>query len=806
MPAQHRVTSILLGSVLFCSGATALVYEVIWQRQFALLFGSGAPATAIVLAAYFAGLGLGSFIFGRWAGRRGKPLRWYAALELAIGCGALMVAPLLSSYAKLYPGIVANFGGNGTALLAVKGTLAFVAIVIPTAAMGGTLPVLAELVDRQKEQLGLRVGWLYVVNTAGAALGAAAVPYVLLPWLGTSRTVLSCAAINVAIGLAALWMNRRWREVTMLLTGVPKKPQERGRAWLTLAFVSGAGTFALQVLWNRAFAQVHENSIHSFAVIATVFIIAIALGAQGARWLLRKGIRFEKGFGTAWIIGGLAVGFCPALFIAVTHGLDYLRGHSTGLLMQSAGLILVPVALLATGMPLLFQKLGSVSKNSAANVTGQILAANIAGSIVGALAGGFALPKLLGMWNTMIATGALFAVAGAWVLWKSAGARLGAILGALALAWLQHRADLPRVRVEAKQGERVAAVEEGAHGIAAVTERAGSRRLKLNNHYTLGGTFATGDERVQAHIPLLIHPRPRRAIFLGFGTGITAGGALFHPAVTVETVELVPEVLGLAEKYFADENGNFHAQTNARVIVDDARNFLRGSRAKFDVIVSDIVVPWQQGEAALYTVEHFTAAKRALNSNGVFCVWAPLFQLGETEFQILLRTFASVFGRAQVWRGDFSPTRPALALVASDRALNEVDVQRRLSEMKSDPSNPHVQNTRAFWMHFIGIVESHEVMEKRINSEDRPWLELLAPRHEERGTFFTGRRLEAWEKEIAKSDVLTGDAAAGQAAGRLMMEFTMATSEGQRPRAEQIQARLREMLGEEAFGLVFGVR
>src|SRR5215207_11484898 len=132
MPAQHRVASVLLGCLFFCSGAIALVYEVIWQRQFALLFGSGAPATATILAAYFAGLGLGSFIFGRWASRGGKPLHCYAALEFAIGVGALMVAPLLSSYAKLYPGIVAHFGGNAMALLAVKGTLASVAIVIPT--------------------------------------------------------------------------------------------------------------------------------------------------------------------------------------------------------------------------------------------------------------------------------------------------------------------------------------------------------------------------------------------------------------------------------------------------------------------------------------------------------------------------------------------------------------------------------------------------------------------------------------------------------------------------------------------------
>src|SRR5258705_1587790 len=162
---------------------------------------------------------------------------------------------------------------------------------------------------------------------------------------------------------------------------------------------------------------------------------------------------------------------------------------------------------------------------------------------------------------------------------------------------MQATADLPNTHLDAKHGEQLLVVREGPHGIVAVTERAHSRRLKLNNHYTLGGTFATGDERVQAHIPLLIHPQPRRVVFLGFGTGITAGGALFHRGVNIDAVELVPDVSRLASRYFAEANGNFHTQTNTRMIVDDARNFLRGSHAKYDVIISDIVVPWQQGES-----------------------------------------------------------------------------------------------------------------------------------------------------------------------------------------------------------------
>jgi spermidine synthase len=798
MAGRRNAASALLPFVFFCSGGIALVYEVLWQRQFALLFGSGAPATAVVLAAYFSGLGVGSFVFGRWGGQLSRPLNWYAGLEFVIALGALLVLPVLSLYEKWYPEIVQNFGGAPAQLLCAKGLLALAAILIPTAAMGATLPVLAELVDPHKKQLGLRVGWLYVVNTAGAAAGAACVPYVLLPQLGMSKTVLACAAGNIVIGLLALWMRTRWPSTAAI--AMPKVRVRVPGRWLGLAFVSGAGIFALQVLWNRAFAQVHENSIYSFAVVVTIFIVAIALGGQAARWILRKGIEVDRALGTTWVIGGIAVAFCPALFVAWTNGLAYFRGEWMSLVLRGGSLVLLPAALLAAGLPLLIEKLGHLSKKSAVEVMGNILALNITGSIAGALLAGFALPAWLGMWNAMVAVGAMFAVAGASMLWKSAAPRAVLVLALVAFAWVHQRADLPRTRLDEKRGEQLLALKESGYGIVAVTGRADSRRLKLNNNYTLGGTSATGDERMQAHIPLLIHPRPQRAVFLGFGTGITAGGALFHPGISVQAVELVPEVSALAAKYFAEANENFQAHSSARLIIDDARNFLRGTHDKFDVMVNDIVVPWQQGEGALYTREHFVAAKRALNTNGVFCVWIPAFQLGQTEFNILLRTFLSVFGRAQVWRGDFSPSRPALALIACERPLNQADIERRLGEMKADPANPHLRSARAFWMHFIGILNDEDIAEPRINSEDRPWIELFAPRQE---NFLTGRRLQLWQS--AMGGHLEGDAEVGRAAGHMMLEFTVATSESNRQRAQQIQGRLREMLGAETFQLVFGV-
>lgn len=310
----------VVAAMLFVSGAVALVYEVVWQRQFALLFGSGAPATAAVLAAYFAGLGAGAYGVGRVARRWTRPLRAYAVLEALIGAGALLVSPLLAWFEYGYPWLYGQLSDRPAAFMAARVAVAFGAVLLPTFCMGGTLPLLGRLVDANQHRLGVTAGWLYVVNTLGAALGALAVPFFFLPRFGLANTVWLCAAVNGAIAAAAWAMDRRGvgvegavteeRATAAALTkqrpptseekracarregeagGRSKDETTKSGAVLAFALMSGVVTFALQVLWNRAFAQVHENSMYSFAAIVAVVIFALAVGAQVARVALRRG-------------------------------------------------------------------------------------------------------------------------------------------------------------------------------------------------------------------------------------------------------------------------------------------------------------------------------------------------------------------------------------------------------------------------------------------------------------------------------------------------------------------------------------
>lgn len=825
----------LLPVFLFISGAVALVYEIVWQRQFALLFGSATPATAAVLAGYFAGLGVGAFVIGRWAGKWTRPLRAYAVLELMVGVGALIVTPLLAGFEQAYPWLYESLSGRPGLFMTIRTAVVFAVVLIPTFCMGGTLPLLGQWVDRGQQRLGLTAGWLYVVNTVGAGLGALAVPFLLLPQLGLAHTVWLCVTLNGLLALAAWWLDRRTQSAVQTPVTVLTSPKNLAKEKqihpptpvIFLALVSGVVTFALQVLWNRAFAQVHENSMYSFSVIVAVVIFALAIGAQLARLGLRWGFAPRRLIGGAWIAAGFIVLSGPWVFFKLSNGLSYLAAsggwtaHAIHLTGFASAIILIPMALLGIGLPAIMEQAGRNSSDAASRVLGRLLAANIMGSVVGALAAGFILPQWLGLWGSIFWLGSLILAAGLWQWpqWTNPRSRqkFALILGVVWLAalWPAMNLSLPRVRLAVSQEEKLIALSEGPHGITAVVERTGSRRLKLNNHYGLGGTGSTGDERMQAHIPLLLHPAPQQVAFLGLGTGITAGGALFHPIDRLTVMELVPEVAAAARTHFREANQGVLDDPRTVVVADDARHYLRGSVVRFDVIVGDLVVPWRQGEGALFTREQFEAAREALAPRGLFCQWLPLFQLSEVEANILARTFLTVFPHAQVWRGDFSPTEPAIALIGSaeDLPLDVESLRRRLTQMQPDDTNPQLQSTDAFWMNYVGELHAADLpaSDKRINQEDRPWIELLGPMLHSGGDqekLFTGRRLQTWLDQVMlrsqnRMPPLPAQERSAVHAGQVFSEMMLCVAEDNRSGATVLRDRLEKMLPPATFQRLF---
>jgi spermidine synthase len=247
----------------------------------------------------------------------------------------------------------------------------------------------------------------------------------------------------------------------------------------------------------------------------------------------------------------------------------------------------------------------------------------------------------------------------------------------------------------------------------------------------LGGTAAATNQRRQGLLPLLLHPEARRVAFVGLATGITASAG---PALGVQettAIELVPEVAALARRYFAPWNAGVLERPDVRLVLDDGRRHLAATGDQFDVVVSDLFIPWHASAGNLYAREMYETVARRLTPGGLFCQWLPLYQLTREEFDIIVRTFLAVFPQASLWRGDFYPSAPIVGLVGQ-LAPQPVDLGRlgeRLRNLPEWSRDSLLTSPQGLIMFYAGdLTRTADLFAKApLNTDDRPLIEFLAP-------------------------------------------------------------------------------
>ncbi len=766
-----------LFAIFFASGFTGLVYEVLWLRQLSLLFGSTAPAAATTLAVFFAGLSLGSWLLGERAARSPRPLRLYALLEVGVAVTAAAYFLLLDLYHAVYAPLFRTFEGHVAAFIAVKVALSAGVLLPPAILMGGTFPVLGQHLVRRRSELGRVASLLYAVNTLGGAAGALAAGFWLPVILGFRRSYLMAMGFSIGLGAAAAlvdwWEGRRERPEPAAVPEPSESdispPSQRGL--LILAFLSGFAALSAEVLWTRMFAQVLHNSVYSFAIILVTFLTALALGSVLTHFLSRSSLRARPALFWLLMLAGIGTGASPLLFYWITGGLDYVAGtapwpqYVLAVFRTAAEVMFVPGVLIGSVFPFLL-KVAEESVQSPGRVIGRLAAVNTAGSIVGSLCAGFVLLSWLGLWASLRTVALVYFLA-AWALAGrevSSRAWVGALPAAALLIFVTFLdpSRLPVVRAGAPGAECIYQVWESSQGIVAVVRDGDDLRLKVDNYYSLGGTAARTYEETQADIPIVIHPRPRSAFFLGLGTGITAGAALRHPSIErVTTCELIADVAVATRKYFGSYINGLFDDPRSKVVIEDGRNYLLGTAERYDVIVSDLFIPWQPGAGSLYSKEHFEAVRRRLKPGGIFAQWLPLYQLSRQEFFTIAHTMLDVFPQVTLWRGDFFPQKPIVALVGSesDQPLDAEALVRNFRKRRGDEhaSRDAVMGLSAlFYAGDLG--RSRDLFAGYpVNTDDRPLIEYSSPvtqrEHWGRGKpWFTGLDLAAlYETLLART-------------------------------------------------------
>lgn len=422
---MDKYRKIILG-LFFLSGICGLIYEVIWVRMLGLVFGNTIYAVSTVLAAFMAGLALGSWYFGKYIDRSTSPLKVYGMLEAGIGIYCILTPILFMIIQKIYISLGATQVTAGPILLIFL--LGFITILIPTALMGGTLPVLSKYFVGQTEDIGSNVGILYSVNTWGAVLGAFATGYILIMLLGVEGTLYVAAATNLAIagvvfllakGVAPLAMRQRETSVVTPKISPPSLLATRYSLLVLIAIgLSGFTALTYEVVWTRVLSMVLGSSVYAFATMLCAFLAGIALGSMiyakfsGGVGLYARNNTPTKDYTTfGFLEGAIGVsvlllipvfGILPFTFLKIfkTVGQNFV-GFQFFQFLLAFGVMLVPTTLFGATVPLACKIYSGSRQNMVGSSVGNVYAANTIGAILGSILAGFAFVHLIGLQKTI---------------------------------------------------------------------------------------------------------------------------------------------------------------------------------------------------------------------------------------------------------------------------------------------------------------------------------------------------------------------------------------------------------------------
>ncbi|MCA9124165.1 MAG: fused MFS/spermidine synthase [Planctomycetaceae bacterium] len=752
--ALSTTRSALCYFIFFLSGAAALVYEISWSRQIGLLFGHTVHAAAVVLASYFAGMAVGHVIGARWSSRV-SPLLGYGIAEFVVAGWACLI-PLLLSLSEA-PEIASWLSSSSFAWqTAVRVVFAFLLLLPATTALGATLPMMAEFLTLQSSRdiadstNAARVSLAYALNTAGALVGVLSATFFMLVLVGVRTSSYVAAGVSAACAIAGSRVESQESRAGRYLSSSSRLLSLDSRLfWLFLAALSGFGTLALEVLYTRMFSLVFHNSTYTFGAVVAVFLGSLALGAALAARLQSR-YRLVGLAGWASGSGALATAFSVLVFVGLTDLDYYSYGESFSQYLTGAFVLVVlvvapPITLLGMLLPFAWKAAGGADR--AGQVVGWLTAANTIAAAAGALAASFLLLPWIGLWQSFVLLGASFLVVGLALLLRS-GRPVWACVGAVvfgALALVALRSPIEPNHNRTQPGEQLVRRWSSPYGWIDVVrhEKTGAFRVRQNLHYRFGRTGGNAREYRQTHIPLLLHEQPRDVLFMGLGTGLTAGGAIPHREVeNIVAVELIPEVVEAA-RLLAEHNYGVVDHEKVEIRVDDARHYLLATDRRFDVIVSDLFVPWESESGYLYTVEHYRVARQRLKPGGLFCQWLPLYQVGAREFELIADSFASVFPVTTIWWGEMDAARPVIALVGSDAPIEIVAgrLAARLATLRrtARSSDENLHTVERFWSNYQGDWTPGN--SSRLNTDEHPRVEFLTPVSNRDQKLLNGTRL-----------------------------------------------------------------
>jgi len=671
-------------TAFFASGASSLIAEVTWNRMLIVVVGNSMSATAMIIVVFMGGLGLGSFVGGKVFGHRKASLIPYLLLEIAIGIYVLLSPSLFDLLSHLFTALAESVD-NRAGLTMARMVVSSAALLLPAALMGATFPaVISGAAPDSPSQRTARTGYLYSINTLGAAVGCFAGGYHLLLEFGVQATLTLAFGLYLFAALCAfvanLMITSKPREIDVTAVVEVNEPDVAvgTQRFLGIAtFAIGFAVLAYEVLLTRLSILYLGNSVSVFPLVLTSFLLGTGISAVLGTWLYgvlrRKTYAANRLFGFTALAAGALVLVTPYLLLT-----DWVIGPDQFARFADSGsrnplpilaIIVAPTILIGALLPIAIRMLQSGERGEATRQAATLYAFNTAGGMLGAGLVNHCLVPLIGIQGAficlmLICVGvgifSLLPPAGSVRRWSVAGLSM-ALLAVVLSVGLPGMMNLYAAKIAESTGARsaqVRLVHEGRAATVTVIDQSDPRKGTYRDMYLNGVEEAstrywhTQLFKFLGVFPVLAHSsdQPKEVLVIAFGAGITAGSVLASDRVAaLDVVDLNPDVEGIND-LFTDVNGDVFHKPRFHFHNDDGRNYLVTSNKRYDVIISDSTHPRAYDSWILYTEEFYRSVRERLHSGGVFAQWVPV--LGSMQgdlFRIHLNTFRRVFPNATFW-------------------------------------------------------------------------------------------------------------------------------------------------------------
>jgi spermidine synthase len=702
-PMVLTLSNRLLFTAIFISGASALIYQLIWVRLLGLVFGVSSFAVATVVAVFLLGLGLGSYFFGRWSEKARDPLRIYLYVELGIAVTSLfayLVIEALPVYRYLYEYAYNNLGFYG--LSVARLLLSTLVLLPPVFLIGGTMPLLVKYFLRDDANLGSDFSKIYYLNTLGACAGALLTGFLLVRYFGVIGTLMIAVGGNLAVALI-IALSKRDAGAARPATG----EQQPYSYMLVFLFLTGFISLGYEMLWVRILSTYGLSTSQAFALILAGFLLGFSVGA----WVVARKVDQHRDLEAWFSAVSIITAFSGAVVLVLFRqfeALTILLADATTMSQLSLGMALaftvsfIPAVFMGILFPLGVRIYAHDIDRIGAKA-GNTFFSNTLGCVLGSLLTGFVLIPFVGMWNTtllLINLSLLIAVAFLLRGRRPARAQWAALLVVAVVANLLVFTDSKTFHAELKGRDLRTAADgfdiiyyaEGLSGTVTAVERGDYRGLFVDGQNVSGTDIVLlADSKMLAHIPLLLAREPESSLTVGYGTGTTSGSMLLYD-VDVHAVEIEKKIIEAAP-LFSKVNYESYANPDLDIVMDDARNYIATTDEEFSVIVTDVTNLKYKRNPYLYTREYFKIMRDALSANGVAAAWLPVGGLSFNDLRTLIATFDSVFPHTTAWFFTQFPTHFIVLVGTPEKTQANLDeLAENMARVEPDLRSLSVDN------------------------------------------------------------------------------------------------------------------